>query len=285
VRPLERAKGEANATYRRFFRELITLLEAAGAGDLRLGPGLWQVASGKMFGVAELLGRAGVEFAAMRGPGDLPVVEMTGEIYVRAVSFSNDSLIEKLEARGLQVHLAPQTEWLSYCGYCRRKRENRNRLTDSFSDFLQHRIERVSFGAIATALGWAPPAEVPEVLETAAPYVSSALEGEAVLTIGASLAAWRRRQIDAVVNVGPLECMPTKIAEAQFHHAAEREGLLSLTLAFNGDPVSTAALDNFAFEVKARFHQKRQSHPGNIEPRRKPEPRDAAALNPALTPS
>ena len=34
---------------------------------------------------------------------------------------------------------------------------------------------------------------------------------------------------------------------------AEDEGVLSLTLAFNGDPISSAALDNFAFEVKERF--------------------------------
>jgi len=40
------------------------------------------------------------------------------------------------------------------------------------------------------------------------------------------------------------------------HHVAEREGLLSLTLPFNGDPVSAAAVDNFAFEVKARFARK-----------------------------
>ena len=46
--------------------------------------------------------------------------------------------------------------------------------------------------------------------------------------------------------------MPTKIAEAQFHHIAERDGLISLTLSFNGDPINTSALDNFAFEVHAR---------------------------------
>ena len=50
--------------------------------------------------------------------------------------------------------------------------------------------------------------------------------------------------------------MPTKIAEAQLHHIAEREGLLSLTLPLNGDPVSEAALDNFAFEVRARFQRR-----------------------------
>jgi hypothetical protein len=38
---------------------------------------------------------------------------------------------------------------------------------------------------------------------------------------------------------------------------AEREGLPSLTLSLNGDPVNTAALDNFAFEVHSRFGRKR----------------------------
>jgi hypothetical protein len=57
-------------------------------------------------------------------------------------------------------------------------------------------------------------------------------------------------------DTGPLECMPTKIAEAQFHHVAERDGLLNLTLGFNGDPISTTALDSFAFEVNSRFHRR-----------------------------
>ena len=52
---------------------------------------------------------------------------------------------------------------------------------------------------------------------------------------------------DAVVSVGPLECMPNKIAESQFHHVSEREGLLSLTLSLNGDPVDPEILDAFAF--------------------------------------
>jgi hypothetical protein len=46
--------------------------------------------------------------------------------------------------------------------------------------------------------------------------------------------------------------MPTRIAESQFSHAAEREGLPTLTLTFNGDPLAEDVLDNFAFEVHAR---------------------------------
>jgi hypothetical protein len=58
-----------------------------------------------------------------------------------------------------------------------------------------------------------------------------------VLTVGTALHEWQHGRIDAVVNVGPLECMPSKIAEAQLFLAAEREGLLSLSLPLNGDPI------------------------------------------------
>ena len=253
VRPVERASGGAEAIYQRYRSELLARLESAARGNLALGPALWQVAGGNLFGVRELMERAGAEFAAMRGPAKLPLVELAGEIYVRTVEFSNDFLIEKLEARGLRVHLAPKTEWLNYCGYNQCREPGGNRLANHFSELVRKRIENLAFAAIAPSLNWTPPPSTAETLAAASSYVSGALHGEAVLTVGAPLHEWRHRQIDAVVNVGPLECMPTKIAEAQFHHVAQREGLLSLTLPFNGDPVSAAALDNFAFEVLARF--------------------------------
>ena len=56
--------------------------------------------------------------------------------------------------------------------------------------------------------------------------------------------------------------MPNKIAEAQFFHVAEQEGLLTLTLALNGEPVDPEVLDNFAFEVRARHGQMHRPHPG-----------------------
>ncbi len=102
---------------------------------------------------------------------------------------------------------------------------------------------------------------MPDILDTAEPYLRSKLIGEAVLTVGAPLAEWRRGEIDAVVSVGPLECMPNKIAEAQFFHVAEREGLLSLTLPLNGDHLDAEVLDNFAFEVHARFRRNRATPP------------------------
>ncbi|HLP75674.1 MAG TPA: hypothetical protein VK327_02040 [Candidatus Paceibacterota bacterium] len=51
-----------------------------------------------------------------------------------------------------------------------------------------------------------------------------------------------RREISAIEIT--VDCLPV-------------DGVLSLTLSFNGDPISAAALDNFAYEVKARFDRKR----------------------------
>jgi activator of 2-hydroxyglutaryl-CoA dehydratase/predicted nucleotide-binding protein (sugar kinase/HSP70/actin superfamily) len=258
VRPLEGEHGGAEEIYQRYRQKLLSRMESAARGNLSLGPALWQVAGGNLFGVRELLKRAGVEFAAMRGPGELPLVELAGEIYVRAVEFSNACLIQKLEARGLRVHLAPKTEWLNYCGYLQQRELGRNHLADNFSALVKRRIESAAFAAIGPRLGWTPAPRTEEVLSAAEQYVSDALAGEAVLTVGAPLLEWRHRKIDAVVNVGPLECMPSKIAQAQLHHIAEREGLLSLSLPLNGDPVSEAALDNFAFEVHARFQKRNE---------------------------
>jgi len=94
---------------------------------------------------------------------------------------------------------------------------------------------------------------VAETIAAAHGYVPESLQGEAVLTVGSALEHWRAGLIDAVVNVGPLECMPSKVAEAQFFHIAQNEGLPSLTLALNGDPLNVETLDNFAFEVHDRW--------------------------------
>jgi len=258
VRPVERVPGATESLYAKYQGELLKRVEAAAHADLSLGPALWQVISGRLFGIRELLERAGAEFAALRGPQELPLVELTGEIYVRSVDFSNDSLVEKLEARGLRVHLSPKTEWMNYCGYIGRRTKAHVGFTDRFSQRLQHRIESVALAAIAPHMDWPAPPTVTEALEAARPYVNDALEGEAVLTVGGPLHEWRHGQIAAVVSVGPLECMPTKIAEAQFFHIAEQHKALVLTLPMNGDPLDPQALDNFTFEVHARHNARRR---------------------------
>jgi hypothetical protein len=108
---------------------------------------------------------------------------------------------------------------------------------------------------MARALNWPKRHDVASILDTASRYLRKDLVGEEILTIGTPLHAWHSGEIQGVVSVGPLECMPSKIAESQFYHVAENEGLISLNLSYNGDPIPESVLEDFCFEVKQRFEQ------------------------------
>ena len=261
ARPLERQAGAAQAVYDRYQRALIALLERAAAAEPAVPRVLWQVTSGRLFGLTRLLRRAAHEFAALRTGKELPTVLVVGEIFVRCDPFSNDFVLEKLERRGLRCRLAPFHEWLEYVDYLRHRKGQAQGWAEEVGRRVQERIRALAYQAMAGPLGWPRRTTVPAALAAVGAYVRPELEGEAVLTVGGPLDAWRRNEIDAVVSAGPLECMPNKIAEAQFFHVAEQEGLLSLTLALNGDPVDPVTLDNFAYQVQARFDQRRRRAP------------------------
>jgi hypothetical protein len=187
-----------------------------------------------------------------------------GEIYVRCDPFASDFLVERLERRGLRVRLAPPSEWLEYVSDLAAGIDGAG-LADRLSSRLQRLIIDVSYALVAAPLGWPPRTAARDAVAAAAPYVRPELWGEAVLTLGGALHEWRRGAIDGAVSVGPLECMPNKIAEAQLVHAGEREGLASLTLPMNGDPIDPEILDDFVYEVQARFRRRRAGSRGRSE--------------------
>ena len=262
ARPVETRHGAADEIHARATRELWALLEKECAGDLTAARVLVEVASGRVFGVTGLVERAARELLAVKARREVPSVLVTGEIYVRSDPFANDYVARELERRGLRAVLEPVSEFIEYSDHIAHKRGRKNRVADKIERFFRTKILAQVTHAAAEVLGWPEHPGVAEVLRSAMPYMRDDLEVETCLTMGLPLRAWRRGEIDAVVSVGPLECMPNKIAEAQFAHAAEREQLLSITLSLNGDPVDPEVLDNFAFEVHARYRQKPRSEAG-----------------------
>ena len=150
----------------------------------------------------------------------------------------------------------PCSEFVEYVDHVNRHDAGRNAVSDRVGSAAQERVRAVVHQLVSRELGGHDRVRVGETLEAARDYVPESLQGEAVLTVGTALQHWRAGTIDAVVNVGPLECMPSKVAEAQFFHIAQKEGLPALTLALNGDPLNPEILDNFAFEVQERFKRK-----------------------------
>jgi predicted CoA-substrate-specific enzyme activase len=256
VRPREARAGASDAAYARYLAELGALAERETRGDLSGRKVLREAATGRAWGVPDLLARAAREFAALRGGADLPLVLVVGEIYLRNVPFSNGNLLEALERRGIRAKVASVSEFLQFSDFIG-ARTRKLTLGDRLDAWVRRRIEVLCHAAASEPMGWHVPPRIKEVLKVAAPWVRDALEGETVLTVGAALDAWRRNEVDGVVSVGPLECMPNKLAESQLVHIGEREELLSLTLSLNGDPIDPEPLDGFAIEVHARHRARR----------------------------
>ncbi|MCX7722606.1 MAG: acyl-CoA dehydratase activase-related protein, partial [Verrucomicrobiae bacterium] len=254
TRPCEARPGAADLIYRKYITQLLELCKRAAKNDLSGAAVLHETVTGDIFGIPALLEQAAREFAAIKTEKPRPTVLIVGEIYVRLVPFANDFIIEKLEARGCKTRLAPGTEWLEYVDYLNRRRGHQ-RLPTRVSSFIQRLIRARTYRIMARALGWPPHAPISESIRAAEPYLRQALHGEAILTLGTALHSWHAGSIDAAVSVGPLECMPNKIAEAQFFHITEQEGLPNLTISLVGDPMDIEVLENFVFEVKSRFQR------------------------------
>jgi len=107
---------------------------------------------------------------------------------------------------------------------------------------------------------------VNETLAAAEPYVHPGLAGEAQLTVGGPVHEYQHGLIEGVVIVGPHECMPCKIGEAQYGLAAERLGIPYLSVSVSGDPVDTEVLDRFAYDIRRSAGRRAERVPASVFP-------------------
>jgi len=252
TRPRESRRGAAQAIYDDSERALVRQIEAIDQSRLSLSSVLWEVSSGRLFGCTKILKDAARRYGEVRTAREIPTVMVVGEIYVRADPFANDFIVDKLERRGLRVRFAPVSEWLEYTDHINSAEKGPNGPGKRLSRRISARIQNHAYRVMARELGWPERTRVTDSIAAAASYVRKDLLGEAVLSVGGPVHEWRHGLIDGVVNVGPLECMPSKIAEAQLFYVGEREGLPSLTISYNGDPADPEVIDTFAFEIHRR---------------------------------
>jgi len=253
TRPVETAAGAARAVHDRWAQRLASAIEAAVAGDLSVGRVLREVGTGRLWGIRKLVYAFAREMAAVRDPRPYPTVLLVGEIYVRSDPASNGWAADALERRGIRVRIEPVVEYLQYSDSVQYRRGLKGGPKDRLKSGIRSRIVGLLQHAVARPMGWPHHPPAARVPKAAAGYMREDIEHEAVVTLGLALSEWRRREIDGVLCAGPLECMPNKLVEAALVHAAEREGVLSLTLSCNGDPIDPELLDGFAWEVKERF--------------------------------
>ena len=254
VRPVESISGEANRIYQKYYHEILRHLESIRPVKLWKPYIAAEILSGRYFGFIDIIRRAAREFSEIRQNKKVPTVCLTGEIYVRNDPFSNEYIIDALESRGIRVLFSHFSEWIEYADIINREILKTSTTIPEIvvSNFMRQMFNDMH-RPMAQALNWSSRHNVHDILMTASQYLRPELVGEEILTIGTPLNLARLGEIQGVVSVGPLECMPSKISESQFYHIAENEGLLSLSLSLNGDPIPDSVLDDFCFEVKRRF--------------------------------
>jgi predicted nucleotide-binding protein (sugar kinase/HSP70/actin superfamily) len=252
TRPVERAPGLADAIHARWAARLAEAVERAAGEDLSARKVILEAATGRAYGIREITGAFAREMRAAKDPRPHPTVLLVGEIYVRSDPASNGWAADELEKRGVRVRIEPVVEYLQYSDLVQLRRGVKKGLKAALKTRIRRRIVDAVQRAAADGMGWPHHASIPEVARAGSRYLREDLEHEAVLALGLSTHGWRAGQLDGVLCVGPLECMPNKLVEAQLVHVAQQEGLVSLTLSLNGDPIDPEVLDEFAYEVKER---------------------------------
>ncbi|MBU4370326.1 MAG: activase, partial [Proteobacteria bacterium] len=155
-----------------------------------------------------------------RSVHSVAVITLTGEIFVRRDALSRQYLTEYLAEKGFAAVCAPVAEWVYYCHYLTDRGFNQDHLTiaQKFklkirNRFQRHYEKRIKSILSRSGLIHAEALDIAGIIKNASPYISLALPGEAILTIGGSLTEVVTRSC-GVIAIGPFGCMPNRISEA-----------------------------------------------------------------------
>lgn len=242
TRPYERRPGEANELYTTFTTHLIRALETGQPID-------------------DFLKGAAPAFKDVQDTSvpARPLVGINGEIYLRANCFCNQDLVALCEADGLEVEVAPMSEWLKYTTVrniedAKINREFGRWLKGEFRKLVQTRYEN-RIASWGDGVFHREPS-TRQVLEASADYLPNRNGSEAVLSIGTGVRQMRDPNFAAVISVMPHGCMPGGTVAAIGKEISSECGKPWVSLTFDGfpDKVNPEIVADLAEQLK---HQER----------------------------
>jgi len=169
-----------------------------------------------------------------RPPDQVPVITLAGEIFVRRDGLSRQYLTEYLAEKGFAAACTPVAEWIVYSDYVINKgwsdhchdgmrRKVGARIKQHVMRKDERRIKRI---LSSSGLVHAEPVHMRQIIDTARPYISPYLSGEAILTVGSSLKEVVTETCGAIA-IGPFGCMPNRLSEAILVEAMKRDDKLA----------------------------------------------------------
>ena len=177
--------------------------------------------------------RALAKIALKKPVSAVPRISLTGEIYVRRDALSRQQLPERLADMGIATVCSPVAEWVHYTDFLVEKgitgadMSLKDRLWFKLRQKIMSRYEH-QIRALLSRSGLISTHSLPidEIVHHARPYIAPDLTGEAILTIGSSLAEIAS-QVCGVIAVGPFGCMPNRLSEAILSKIMHRKDKLN----------------------------------------------------------
>ncbi len=164
-----------------------------------------------------------------QSPETVPAITLSGEIFVRRDALSRQYITERLAEKGFATTCSPVAEWVLYCNYMVDQGLSPDSMTMleklkfKIRNKFQARYERRIKSALsASGLVHAEPVDIEAFVNNASAYISKNLPGEAVLTVGGSLAEIVSYSC-GVIAIGPFGCMPNRLSEAILNETMTRE--------------------------------------------------------------
>ncbi len=160
---------------------------------------------------------------------EVPKILLTGEIFVRRDSFSRQKLTEQLAEIGFATVCSPVSEWFRYSDYLMGINGNwtsmplREKLGFFLRQIFMNRYEKQLTSIFSSSGIFNPkPVNLKKIMNSAAPFISEQLMGEAILTIGSAISEVAS-EVCGVIAIGPFGCMPNRLSEAILSETMTRE--------------------------------------------------------------
>jgi predicted CoA-substrate-specific enzyme activase len=241
TRPYEIFKGESDRLYEDSLSRLVKCIEKGSSGLHKT-----------LVGIAGDFMKIKVYKSERK-----PVVSIIGEIFMRDNAACNGNISGRLEDLGVEVFVAPFSEWISYSTY-RFTRDSRWK--NDKKGIIKSRIQGVGQKIIASSLlkgiekfiDHEKDVSLHEMLNLCNKYVSQFYDGDPAIAIGTSVAL-AERGVSGIAAILPFTCMPgTLVASVSDSFRKDHNNIPFINIAHDGqDSVSLdTKLQAFVYQVK-----------------------------------
>lgn len=250
IRPVENTRGETDKVFQKYYSLLIQVLENTNCFQISNSRLLSEVISGNLFGLAKLFQKAAAEYSLLRTDKKVKTVSLDGALYVRLDPFSNQNMAQKLEERGLRIKQVPFTEWLDFLNLSSEDGTSKLAPKKMLNKYVKYRIRKIPNSILCKELGMPEFPKLKNKIEEISQFIGFDSIGEAILSIGGSIVQRKAGQVEALMNLGPSECLQCKVADSIIKNALCKNNILAKSIEFNGDIMDESAIDDFVYDIE-----------------------------------